>query len=416
MAGTESDEIELTLGEGRLSGGLSVFLGGLGLMATLCFHFPEYLTTPELRRVYPVEVLRDVLRTGMVLSVVFGAITIFLRQSRRLGFAGIALTLLALWLGGANVEVGDFEQPTISFGFDYLVLSLLASSFVFVFVERVWPQRREQLTLRSEWKLDLVYYAFNHVTVSIVLLVTTFFSAGLFGWAVNAELQGWIRSQPGWVQFFEVLFLADLFQYGVHRAMHEIPWLWRFHAVHHCPARMDWLAGSRMHFGEVLLVRSVVILPIYLLGFAESAINAYIIWVAIQSTLIHANTGLPFGRLEYVLATPHFHHWHHAADAEAIDRNYAAHLPVLDLLLGTYVGYTVRWPERYGVVGKPLPRGFLAQHLYPFVPFVRAEAAQAKGPSVREPGECVQGASVSSRPSRELPLEDGPDIHSRRSS
>ena len=157
--------------------------------------------------------------------------------------------------------------------------------------------------------------------------------------------------------------------------MHEHPRLWSFHAVHHCPAQMDWLAGSRMHFAEVLFTRSIVILPIYLLGFAESAINAYIVWVAIQAVLIHANTSLPFGRLEYLFATPHFHHWHHAADAEAIDRNYAAHLPVLDMLFGTWVGYTDRWPETYGVVGKPLPKGFVAQHLYPFI---RAGAARSK--------------------------------------
>lgn len=376
MTNIGSDEVELKLGEGRISGALSIFLGSLCVVAVLCFHFPEYLTTPELRRVYPVEVLRDLLRVGMGLAVFFGALTIFLRRSRRLGMAGIALTLVALWLGGANVEVDDFDQPAFSFGFDWLVLALLGNTIVFVFIERVWPQRPEQRTLRREWKLDLVYYAFNHVMVSVILLVTTFVSGDLFGWAVNADLQALIRSQPVWVQLVEVLVIADLFQYGVHRAMHEIPWLWKFHAVHHCPAQMDWLAGSRMHFGEVLLTRSVVILPIYLLGFAESAVNAYIIWVGIQAVLIHANTSLPFGRLEYVLATPHFHHWHHAADAEAIDRNYASHLPVLDMLFGTYVGYSERWPETYGVVGKPLPSGFLAQHLYPFI---RLKRARPKG-------------------------------------
>jgi lathosterol oxidase len=184
---------------------------------------------------------------------------------------------------------------------------------------------------------------------------------------VNQDLQSLIRSQPAWLQFVEVLFLADFVQYWAHRMMHEHPRLWNFHAVHHCPAQMDWLAGSRMHFGEVLFTRSVVILPIYLLGFAESAINAYVIWVGIQAVLIHANTSLPFGRLEYLFATPHFHHWHHAADAEAIDRNYSAHLPLFDMLFGTYVGYRDRWPSKYGVVGKPLPKGFLAQHLYPFI-------------------------------------------------
>ena len=83
--------------------------------------------------------------------------------------------------------------------------------------------------------------------------------------------------------------------------------------------------------------------------------------------LIHSNTNLPFGPLRYLFTTPHFHHWHLAADAEAIDKNYAANLPVLDMIFGTYVDNAGRWPERYGVVGKPLPSSFAAQHLYPFI-------------------------------------------------
>lgn len=362
-----SDEIRLRFGQGLISGLLGVFLGALSVLAVLCFHFPEWLTTPELRRTYPVELLRHVLLAGMLLAAVFGALSLLLSDSKRLGFAGIALALVAEWMGGAHVVVDDFDAPVVSFGFDWLVLALLANSLVFVFVERVWPLRPDQPTLRSEWRLDLAYYAVNHVLVGVVLLTTTFFSERLFGWAVHDGLQAAIRAQPVWVQVIEVLFVADLAQYAGHRLMHENPRLWRFHAVHHCPARMDWLAGSRMHFAEVLFVRSLVITPVYLLGFAEGAVNAYVVWVGIQSVLIHANTRLRFGWLEYVFVTPHFHHWHHSADAEAIDRNYAANLPVLDMLFGTWVGNGEHWPERYGVVGKPLPAGFLGQFLYPFM-------------------------------------------------
>ena len=91
------------------------------------------------------------------------------------------------WLGGANVYVDEFEAPAISFGFDWLVLALLANTLVFVFIERVWPHRREQKTFRPEWKLDFIYYVFNHLMVSVVLLFTTAFSEGLFGWAVDRD-------------------------------------------------------------------------------------------------------------------------------------------------------------------------------------------------------------------------------------
>lgn len=359
--------VELRLGEGKISGSISVFLGALCVLGVLCFHFPEYLTTAKLRAQYDIALLRNILWGAMIVSVVFGSITFFLWRSKRLGLLGIALTLVAQWLGGASVKVNEFEEPVVSFGLDWLILALLANTLVFVLIERVIPHRKEQLILRKEWKLDFAYYVFNHLMISVILLITTLFSETLFGWAVHDGVQALIRRQPVFVQFFEVLFVADFVQYWGHRMMHENKALWRIHAVHHCPAEMDWLSGSRVHFFEVLFTRSTILVPIYLLGFSNAAINAYVVWVGIQAVLIHANTGIRFGFLKYLFTTPHFHHWHHAADAEAIDKNYAAHLPVLDWIFGTYLGNHDRWPQRYGVVGKSLPQGFFAQHLYPFM-------------------------------------------------
>jgi sterol desaturase/sphingolipid hydroxylase (fatty acid hydroxylase superfamily) len=364
---SDLEEVPLDTRKGRAAGALSVFLAALSVLAVLCFHFPEYLTTPELRRSYDVALLRRVLEATMLAAAVLGSWALLSGGAKRLGITGIGLTLVAVWMGGANVQVGDFEQPKIAFGLDWLVLALLSNTLVFVLIERMWPHRQEQLVLRKEWRLDLIYYAFNHIMISVILLITTAFSERLFGWAVNADVQAAIRSQPVWLQLIEVLFAADFMQYWGHRMMHEHPVLWNVHAVHHCPAHMDWLSGSRIHFGEVLFTRSTVLLPIYLLGFSEAAVNAYVIWVGIQSLLIHSNVGLDFGPLRYLVSTPHFHHWHHSADAEAIDKNYAAHLPVLDMLFGSYLDNKGRWPQSYGVVGKPLPRGFVAQHLYPFI-------------------------------------------------
>ncbi|MCP4002659.1 MAG: sterol desaturase family protein [bacterium] len=102
-------------------------------------------------------------------------------------------------------------------------------------------------------------------------------------------------------------------------------------------------------------------------GVISIFLGAYVVWVGIQGLLIHSNTRQRFGPLAYVFATPHIHHWHHLADAEAIDRNYAANLPIIGMIFGTYLGNHGRWLDSYGVVNKPLPHGFLAQHLYSFM-------------------------------------------------
>ena len=62
----------------------------------------------------------------------------------------------------------------------------------------------------------------------------------------------------------------------------------------------------------------------------------YIIFAGFQAGLIHANIRWDLGPLKYVFCSPRYHHWHHSSDDEAIDKNYVAHLPVIDWLFGTF--------------------------------------------------------------------------------
>lgn len=332
----------------------------------LCFHFPEYLTTPELRAKYDVSLLRTILASAMVAAVAFGTLTFFLTRCRSLGFAGIALTLAAQALGGANVEIKEFNTPAFSFGLDWLVLDLLGSTVIFVFLEKLFPHKKEQAILRPLWRHDLRYFIVNHLLISAFLLAANTIAHKSFGWAVYEPLRATVGSWPVWAQFAAALLAADLAQYWTHYAYHRVPFLWNFHAVHHSVEHMDWLAGSRLHLGEIVLTRVSVLVPLFLLGVGEAALNAYVVVVGFQAVLNHANVSIPFGPLKYLLVTPQFHHWHHSADAEAIDMNFAAHLPVLDRLFGTYLPQTEKWPEKYGVVGKPLPLGYVKQQVYPF--------------------------------------------------
>ncbi|MFA6230204.1 MAG: sterol desaturase family protein [Rhodanobacter sp.] len=97
------------------------------------------------------------------------------------------------------------------------------------------------------------------------------------------------------------LLVADLAQYWTHRAYHEIPFLWRFHSVHHSVKTMDWLAGSRRHILELILTRVCVLAPLYILSFSEAAMNGYIPIVGFQAVFNHANVHLPWGLLKYVI-------------------------------------------------------------------------------------------------------------------
>lgn len=353
-------------GRGLGSGVFAFALAALAVLAVAAFHFPEYLTTPELRRRYPVEWLRQVLFGALLLSGALSLANAALGRARWLNGSAFAMVLLAAALGGHRVPVGDFADGTPYLGVDWFVLDLLGTALVFVLLEKALPLRAHQPVFRHDWQTDLGYFAVNHLAVGLLLLATHALVQSLFGWAVHAPLQQAVRSLPWWVELALLVLVADLVQYWVHRAWHRVPALWRIHAVHHSIGTLDWLAGSRMHLLDMLATRVLVLGAIFVLGFSRWTIDVYIVFVGFHAVLNHANVRLPWGPLRHLLVTPEFHHWHHASDRQALDRNFAAHLPLLDRAFGTFFDAPQALPRRYGVLGETLPRGFLRQQLHPF--------------------------------------------------
>ena len=355
------------IGEGRIGGFLCAAIGLLSVAAVLCLRYPAFLTTPELRVHYDVELLRLVLAVAMVVAAWLGVIGIVLGGPRLRAAIGLSALFLAMLLGGPYVPTPEFRQPRFYFGLDWLVLDLFFTGAAFVLLEWVFPRvRPEQGPLSPGWRLDLAYFGVNHLLIGVFLVVSTHFAHDYFAWAISPSLQAHVVALPAIVRFVLVILAADAVEYISHRAYHEVPWLWRIHAVHHSPEHMDWLSGSRLHFLEPLMTRALVLVPIVLLGFPQDTIFAYLIFISVQSVLIHSNIKVKVGWLRYVIVTPQFHHWHHASDAEAIDKNYAAHTPIFDMMFGTWHLPKDRWPVKYGTV-KPIPGGMLGQFLHPFV-------------------------------------------------
>jgi sterol desaturase/sphingolipid hydroxylase (fatty acid hydroxylase superfamily) len=352
-------------GEGKISGALACLLGVLSFLGVLCYKYPAYLTVMELRAGYDHEMLRIVLMVCMWASLGFGLLTFILGKQRRLGAIGVLFTVAAFALGGHSVEAGEAFPNKLSLGLDWLILSLLASVVLFTFFEKIFPKYREQAILRPEWQLDLFYFSFNHLIFAIILLIGNYFVSTVFGWAANADLQAFVQNLPIVVQVLILIICADFVLYWSHRMFHENPRLWRIHAVHHSVEHMDWLAGSRNHVVQTFVDRCIAMVPLYLIGPDKAALDIYVIIAGIQSVFVHANIGIPFGPLKYIICTPQYHHWHHSSEAPAIDTNYAVHMPLFDMIFGTYHMPDKHWPAHYGTTS-PLPRSFWGQLFYPF--------------------------------------------------
>jgi sterol desaturase/sphingolipid hydroxylase (fatty acid hydroxylase superfamily) len=217
---------------------------------------------------------------------------------------------------------------------------------------------------RARWKTDLLHLLLNNFLITaglVVALVTLIVAAHPL---VNADFQAAVTGQPWSLQFAEAVLIADVAQYWAHRATHHFGLLWRFHKVHHSIEEMDWLAAGRLHPLDAVFTRSVTILPLYLMGFTKETFGAYLALTLLQAIFIHANVRLRFGPLCWITATPEFHHWHHADEPDAVDRNFAGNLPLLDVVFGT-CHLPDHMPAAYGM-GERAPDGYVSQLRWPF--------------------------------------------------
>lgn len=311
--------------------------------------------------------IRGLIQFVLAAAFCFGLLSIVLSRKKTLGYIGIGLSVLATLMGGSQIRVEPQDEGTLYIGLDWFILNLFVLALVFVPMESLFARLKNQPIFRKGWKTDLAHFGVSHVLVQVTVLLTMVPAAVLFHWALSDSFQSAVASQPLALQFVEAMFIADMFAYWAHRMFHVVPFLWRFHSIHHSSECLDWLASSRLHIVDILVTRAFAFIPLYVAGFANEAILAYLTFASIQAIFIHANVRFKFGPLRWILATPQYHHWHHSAQDEAQDKNFAVHLPLLDFVFGSYYLPKDEWPETYGIQGNPVPDGYIKQLVYPVV-------------------------------------------------
>jgi sterol desaturase/sphingolipid hydroxylase (fatty acid hydroxylase superfamily) len=356
----------LKFGEGRISGYVSVFLSLLSLFAVLCFKYPEWLTTPEFRDVYTGESMKILLVSAIIASFFFALLSLILSKKKRYAAPGVIIAAAAIVVGGFNVEGRAVSKTSWHLGLDWLLLDLLLMVVIFVPIELAFPKNRVQSKFHEEWRTDLVYFVISHLFIQFFGAITQKPATLLFGKMELTTLHHWVQSLPYAAGLLFAFLVADFFQYWTHRFFHSHAYLWRFHSVHHSTIHMDWLAGSRTHFIDIFVTRSMAFIPLYVFGFSSITFNSYIVFMAIHAVLIHANTRINFGFLKYIIATPQYHHWHHCDDPRYYGKNFATIFPFFDLIFGTYYLPGKDWPTGTGLHEANFPKGYVKQMIYPF--------------------------------------------------
>ena len=234
---------------------------------------------------------------------------------------------------------------------------------IFTPLEILFP-RRDIAIARAHRLTDLLYIFVASVITAAFTTIIMLGGAATLSPLAHEGVQNWVGGLSLWVSVPLMMLVADIGYYWVHRLHHEIPALWKLHAIHHSIEEMDWMAAHRVHPIDQALTRGISFVPVILLGFSSSTVVIWAFIFAYQSLLKHSNVRVGFGLMRWVFVDPVYHHWHHANQSEAFDRNYAGQLPVLDLVFGTAFMKTADTLMHYGTDTK-VPDSFVGQILHP---------------------------------------------------
>jgi sterol desaturase/sphingolipid hydroxylase (fatty acid hydroxylase superfamily) len=250
-----------------------------------------------------------------------------------------------------------------------LCVWLVLLIFIFAPLERIFAVHGQKF-FRKAFFTDLGWYFLGGILPSPLLIPSMAAIAWALHSVVPAGLHARVAAMPLGMRLGVAVLVGEIGFYWGHRWSHQIPFLWRFHAIHHSAEEMDWLVSTRAHPVDLVFTRLCGFVPLYVLGLAQPMANkldivpllviiAGIAW----GFFIHANLNWRFGPLEWLVSTPAFHHWHHTYN-EPLNKNFSPMLPWVDRLFGTYYAPKAQWPSRYGTE-TPVPSGLAGQLLDP---------------------------------------------------
>jgi sterol desaturase/sphingolipid hydroxylase (fatty acid hydroxylase superfamily) len=227
-----------------------------------------------------------------------------------------------------------FEKMPNTYKFIW-IFSVLTVTWV---IEAAIPLLRNDYKKWKHARMNLVLL-FTSMAVSVLFGLAT---KGIFDWtgATGFGLLNWVNL-PVWVELLLAVMLLDLWaQYAAHYMLHRVPWMWRFHMVHHSDTTVDATTGTRHHPGDYFIRECFALVAILLLGIPLAFYVFYRITTIFFTYFSHANINMPQWLdkpLSMIFITPNMHKFHHHFERPWTDTNFGNIFSFWDRIFGTLV-------------------------------------------------------------------------------
>jgi len=227
-------------------------------------------------------------------------------------------------------------------------------------VEKAMPFEQQWNNDKGDFLLDVKYNIVNLGIISATLALYEFSQPLL-------SLNFWPTGLPVAVQILLAGLIIDLGMYTIHRLSHSIPFLWRFHLIHHSSERLYLLNGEKRHLFHAILEGTPGVSALLILGAPPSILAFWFIILNLHLCFQHGNINYRAGILRFIFSVAELHRWHHRKEYSQSQVNYGAVFSFWDMFLGSYL----RNPPAYdasdiGLSDVGYPGTFVGQFQYPF--------------------------------------------------
>lgn len=212
---------------------------------------------------------------------------------------------------------------------------------ILIMAEILLPKKKRIHNRKDRWITNGLITLINTASVNIVHIAIPLIAIVAAVDVSNGKMGLFnIINFPIWIEIILTVIILDFIIWGQHLLSHKIPFVWRFHRMHHTDRDLDVTTAVRFHPFEIIFSMFIKITSIYILGASAIAVIIFEIMLNGMAMFNHANLRIPF-RIENILrkfiVTPDLHRIHHSIYIDEHNKNFGFSLSIWDKIFKCYL-------------------------------------------------------------------------------